>query len=105
MNVLYLTTEHINELVAPIPNEPQRYYVKSNLADEKVEVCDLTYLQGNGMCSCEDFYFKKRININNGAHLHTLSTLCKHLILTHAHWDRNSTKDVAKILNDQSKPL
>jgi hypothetical protein len=66
--------------IAPIEGEPGRFHVPSSRPKQPPYVVDLAENQGNGSCSCPDYYSRRLPAIKEGQPLFTRATSCWHLI-------------------------
>ena len=65
--------------IQPVPGEPLRYRVPSDTLGKPSHLVDLTSLNGNGICDCEDFQIRRRPALRNGEPMSNAKTRCKHL--------------------------
>ena len=85
--------------VAPIPNEPLRYWVSSQKQGQPPYVVDLSMNEGSGACVCTDFITRRQPAVNMGKQLFTDQTSCKHVRAARNYFTERTLRDMAQMLN------
>lgn len=95
--------EQVKIKVEAIEGELGRYRVQSKTDPENPHLVDLLEYQGNGECSCPDFYFDKRGNLKAGQTPQTKHTMCRHIMIARTKWANDSLKYCSAEKNTRPK--
>ncbi len=89
-------------LVKPIEGEELRFYAESWSDPKNPHLCDLSFFEGNGRCSCKDFDTRRGVAIRAGKPMFSRATSCRHLIAVRVYWMQDELRKRAKLLGAQN---
>ena len=86
--------------ITPIEGEPGRFHIPSSRPKQPPYLVDLSENNGNGACSCPDYYARRLPAIKESKPLFTRETSCMHLIRVRNYFCCRVLRRFAKEIKD-----